>query len=164
MWHLGELYCGNFTGEGMDDHKAAEWYAKGAQAGNVNAMSSLAYMYKSGTGVPRNPQEAAAWYKKAAEGGDQHAYHRLGEMYVQGQGIPQNFHQAYTCFSAAAEAGWPFSMYALGELYELGRGVKRDYAIAGNWYEKAQITPCKELREQAKQAQERVRTLLASGE
>lgn len=46
------------------------WYAKAANAGNINAANSLALIHLQGIQTPPDEAKALAWFKKAAERGD----------------------------------------------------------------------------------------------
>jgi len=53
-----------------DDAKAAKWFHKAAERGNVDAMYQLGEMYRYGEGVPIDDAEAINWYRKAGESED----------------------------------------------------------------------------------------------
>ena len=48
-----------------DYRKAMEYYQKAADAGHVDAMKSIGYLYQNGFGVEKNMQTAMEWYNKA---------------------------------------------------------------------------------------------------
>jgi uncharacterized protein len=58
MTMLGELYANAF-GVRRDDAKAAEWYKRGVDGGDREAMFELAMMRLAGRGGPVNREEAA---------------------------------------------------------------------------------------------------------
>ena len=45
--------------------KAAKWFRKAAERGNIAAMNQLGEMYRCGEGVPQNDTEAVQWFLKA---------------------------------------------------------------------------------------------------
>jgi len=53
-----------------DYAKAAKWFRKAADKGNVDAMYQLGEMYKHGEGVPMDDDEAIKWFRKAGENDD----------------------------------------------------------------------------------------------
>ena len=61
---------------------------KAAEAGDASAQFSLAVMYQSGDGAPKDPLKAVEWYTRAANQGDGSAQFILGMMYSRGDGIP----------------------------------------------------------------------------
>jgi TPR repeat protein len=49
------------------EEKAFEWYSKGAEEGNENAMYFLAQSYEYGAGVQANREKAIEWYQKVVD-------------------------------------------------------------------------------------------------
>lgn len=47
--------------------KAAKWFLKAAQHGNIDAMHKLGEMYRYGNGVPQDDHEAIKWFRMAGE-------------------------------------------------------------------------------------------------
>ncbi len=73
MLNLGAMY---FLGNGVaeDYARAAYWYRKAADAGNVDAMYNLGRMYENGQAVGvRDPAHAREFYNKAAALGNAEA-------------------------------------------------------------------------------------------
>jgi TPR repeat protein len=62
---LGLFYAGKY-GEPPDPARAAEWYRKAANGGNVEAQFALGLLHLNGKGVPADPVAAATWIEKAA--------------------------------------------------------------------------------------------------
>ncbi len=61
--YIGGLYeCRSF-----DDEKAFEWYLRGAEWGDEDAMYNLANMYEYGTFVEKDIDKAIEWYRKSYE-------------------------------------------------------------------------------------------------
>ena len=54
------------------------WYVKAAEAGDVNAMRTIANRFYEGISVPKSASEAVSWYKKAALAGDARSMDWLG--------------------------------------------------------------------------------------
>ena len=129
--------------------------SKAADAGQVNAMYSLGYLYESGQGVPKSDEDAATWYRKAADAGHPAGMTSLGLMYEEGRDVPQQDGEAVTWYIEAARAGDVRAMYKVGVLYEkkgfrnqalakpTGRIAPRpasenqDYRTAYMWYDEA---------------------------
>ena|ERR1700683_5355769 len=79
-------------GEGVsqDYVKAREFYQKGADAGNAQAMNNLGALYEEGQGVSQDYAMAREWYEKAANAGFPHAMGNLGLLYYKGEGVSQD--------------------------------------------------------------------------
>src|SRR5215469_4861733 len=87
--------------------KAAEWYRKAAEQGNVAGEMHLGDSYRDGRGEPRDKAQAAEWYRKAADQGDAGAQGTLAMMYAFGQGVPLNAVEAYFWLDLAASVESP---------------------------------------------------------
>jgi uncharacterized protein len=70
MVKLGVCYA---QGQGVerDPAQAADWFRKGAEAGDGGAMAGLGFCYAQGQGVERDPAQAVDWFRKGAEAGDE---------------------------------------------------------------------------------------------
>ena len=66
-----------------DYAKAREWYEKGANAGDSDAMNKLAAIYANGKGVPRDYAKAREWYEKAAAKGNSSAKSHLRKLPIE---------------------------------------------------------------------------------
>jgi TPR repeat protein len=69
--------------------EAANWYRKGAEAGNTFSMLGLGFMYAGGYGVPRDEIAAIGWIRKSADAGNVTAMKALGTMFEKGIGWRQ---------------------------------------------------------------------------
>ena len=105
-----------------------------AEQGNAFAQSNLAFMYYTGTGVPRDAAEAVRWYRLAAEQGVAIAQYALGYSYANGQGLPEDDAEAVRWYRLAAEQGDARAQSNLGYHYTNGEGVPKDYVLAYMWY------------------------------
>jgi TPR repeat protein len=104
---VGESYAAG-RGVARDYRRAAEWYQKAAEKGDVNAELNLAALYRDGgKGFARNMAQAATWYTKAAEQGDVGAQGTLGTLYSIGQGVEQSYVEAYYWLDLAASVKGP---------------------------------------------------------
>ncbi len=166
QYELGNLYEHGWYGVPMDLSKAAEWYEKAADLGNVPAQMKIAAMYEHGWGVEPDLKKAAKWYTKAAESGDAAAQRLLGDLHYYGWwGIIENKNTALQWYLRAAEQGERHSQrkvaeigdcknrvywyekaarqgdkqaqYHLGWMYEKEAGVEQDYVKAYAWYSMA---------------------------
>ena len=70
----------NGQGTKRDSAKAAEWFNKAAEKGDLNARKILGAMYFQGTGVAKDMEKARYWLQKAADDGDMDAKNMLSEL------------------------------------------------------------------------------------
>ncbi|HKJ82910.1 MAG TPA: tetratricopeptide repeat protein [Mariprofundaceae bacterium] len=89
-----------------DYDKALKLWLKAAKMGDLDAQSSLGYLYHTGKGVTRNERTAAMWYHKAAQHGAADAQSNLGVMYYKGTGVPQNNVRAMVWLMRAKRNGF----------------------------------------------------------
>jgi TPR repeat protein len=138
MTLLGELYAQGL-GVGLDDAKAAEWYRRGAAAGDPNAMFSLAMFNIAKRGGLDDRAAAVKLLNQAAKLGHVLAAYDLGLLYLQGQDVTQDFGRAAALFESAAQAGNPEAQFALATMYKQGRGVPQDLRKAAALLAQASI-------------------------
>ncbi len=77
---LAHMYLTGDDGVTPDAGKALELFQKSAAKGQPAAYMGLAYLYDSGTGVPRDEKQARQWYEKAAGAGLASAQLRLAYL------------------------------------------------------------------------------------
>ncbi|MEE4358362.1 MAG: HNH endonuclease, partial [Desulfococcaceae bacterium] len=131
---LGWLHCTGDAGMTQDYGKAARWFRKSAEQGNIDAQVNLAIMYQQGDGVKQSFKNAAEWFQKAAEQGNTAAQNQLALMYWNGEGVEQNYAKAAEWYQKAAEQGDPDGQNYLGVLYDRGDGVPQDIVKAMELY------------------------------
>jgi TPR repeat protein len=102
--------------DGGDYATAFETWRRLAAAGDAEAQTAIAGMYRRGEGRKVNLTAAAAWYRRAAQQGEAVAQMNLGEMYRLGQGVARDKAQAYVWFTLAATGG---KTWAAAELQKL---------------------------------------------
>jgi len=110
--------------------KAAGWYLRAADQGDVEAQYKLGEMYAIGEGLMPDAGESAKWFRRAAEDGHAQAQSSLGSMYYEGRGVPESNAEALRWWRMAADQGNSGAEYSLGIMYEHGVGVAIDYAQA----------------------------------
>lgn len=90
---LGTYY---YNGECVkqDYSKAAMWYRKSADHGQLNSLALLGIMYLQGRGVTQNYTEAARLLQKASDQGNTNAMYTLAVMYANGQGFAKDIGRA----------------------------------------------------------------------
>ena len=67
--------------ENQDTPEVIEWFKKGAEAGNTDAMRSLARRYRDGETLETSPDRAKFWLKTAYDRGDKGCAYYLGKLY-----------------------------------------------------------------------------------
>lgn len=80
---------------------------KVANAGNTNAMLSLALVQFEGILGKENPTTAVAWAQKAADMGDVRAQKLMSRLYYQGRGVSASVEMGEMWLARAAEGGHP---------------------------------------------------------
>ena len=121
---------GNFSG-------ALNLFQQAAEAGNIDAMGNLAYLFENGEGVRQNFAEAFKWYKKAALGGNTDAMWSVATAYKEGIGTNQDDAQHFAWIKKLAESGDVQAMAVLGDAYFGGEGVMQNNDEAFKWYSRA---------------------------
>lgn len=120
-----------------DSGRAASWYRRAAENGDVVGQNNLGVMLYYGRGVRTNIEEAVKWLIASAEQGETAAQANLGLHFMQfeigGVAYPQ-YEDAAKWYKKAAERGDWYSQYDIGRAYESGLGVVRDRVEALKWY------------------------------
>ncbi|WP_218059672.1 tetratricopeptide repeat protein [Thioclava sp. SK-1] len=113
---LGRYFqCG--WGGSIDGVRAAQYFRKAAELGDVWALFNLADLHLQGLGVSQNPQKALGLYRRAAEHGLAKAQNMLGIFYETGQHVSQDLDRACDLFDAAAKGGDCWGFFNLGRLF-----------------------------------------------
>ena len=100
---LGALY---YTGDIVEQsyRKAAECYELAAQAGYVQAMINLGYIYEYGRLGTADPQKAYMYYSFAATVyGSSEALYKMGDLFASGCGVGANKKAALTLWQQALD-------------------------------------------------------------
>ena len=112
-----------------------------ADAGDVNALCELGYIYYYGyDGIQANLSAAVDCWSQASEQGDATAKNALGWCYRLGVGVPKNLDRAYQLIREAADLGNSDAQYMMGEFYYKGCPelyLDCEYTMAFLWYMKA---------------------------
>ena len=111
-----------------------------ARQGDIRSQISIAGMYFSGVGVPKNLDRAITWYRLAAEQG-----HPIAQNNLAGILFESNPEEAIKWLLLAAENGIPFAQSFLGDLftgaYDLPNHVQKkfndNFNEALKWYKKS---------------------------
>jgi TPR repeat protein len=104
-----------------------------AMSTRADATMTLASIYLTGNGVPRDAREARKWYEKADSIGFIPAAHILGQIYHNGLEVKPDIDKAIKYYKRAGEFGFTPSQYELGLIYYSGDGVPEDRKLAAQW-------------------------------
>lgn len=133
---LGVMYL-NMMVEPPSPDAAAGLITKSAEAGNLQAQSELARMYRVGDGVEQSFEQMMHWYEQAANQGDVGAQLFLADGYGYGFGVEPDLVEAYKWYEIAIRYWGPLAVRAREVLAErmtdeqIAEAVRR----AGEWFE-----------------------------
>lgn len=131
MCQLGNRYL---EGDGVehDMKKAAEWWQKAHEAGDLGGTHNLGYYYlregEDEKGISYLTQSSAAGYAMS--------YHVLGEYYLSNAEEEGNIQKGMSNMTTAAELGYAPSQWNLVSIYHDGEIVPEDYDKARYWLDK----------------------------
>jgi hypothetical protein len=123
-------------GERRDRESIVDTVKRKARAQDSNAQYTLAFMYLTGDGVPKNGVEEVRWYRTAADSHARAAF-MLSLMYQSGEGVSHNPAEAFRLMQIAAEKGDFRAQYFLGTFYHQGVGTLVDRQSAAAWFRKS---------------------------
>ena len=76
-----------------------------ADLGNVDAMLTLASIWRGAKGVPADAKKVLAWYKRAADAGSAYGWMHVGICAFNGDGMPTARTYALECVKTAERLG-----------------------------------------------------------
>ena len=122
--NLALLYL---RGQGVDKDslRAAYWFQRAGNKGNIQALTSLGVMYMTGDGVERDYYQAFELFYRAAKAGSSAAQYNLGRMYAEGIGVSLNYYKAMKWFRMASEQGHSRAQSAKARLLKQGLGLQK---------------------------------------
>jgi TPR repeat protein len=110
----------------------------GVEAGNPDAMFSLASAYEQGGfygwGLTQDYVEARRLYQRAAELGHAESANNLGRLHGRGLGTEVNFPEAMRWYRTAAAKGYVRAMYNIAGMYQQGDLGPMDLVAATAWF------------------------------
>jgi TPR repeat protein len=121
---LADAYRNGSAGLPRDTVQAVRLYEEAAQHGSTAGMLAIAEAYKTGIGVPVEPERSLYWFRRAAEAGSVKAIQELALAYASGFGTDVQPVEAVRLFFRAAQTGSRFAQRELGLIYSLGYGVE----------------------------------------
>lgn len=129
--YIGLCYENGY-GVKKDVKKAAEWFQKAADRGDITAMYDLGRLYETGTGVKQDYTKAKELYEKAAARTDHvgaPAMLALGHLYEEGLGTTRDLDMARSWYEKAEAAGDGQAPAVLARLAQ--EDAKEAAALAG---------------------------------
>ena len=119
---MGQIYSSRGYGVKVDCAKAAFWYRRGAESGDLISVVRLADLYceYEKDGFPKDLEKAFKLYEFAAKEGDIHSSARAGIMYAHGLGCKADMAIARKYLASAAaendrEACYEYARILRGE-------------------------------------------------
>jgi hypothetical protein len=137
-WEISRLYqAGYFAPCAM--HDAYDWIEKAADAGNVEAMTTIGFRYAQGDLQSTKVAKGIQLLEKAAKLGDVNAMTELGRWYDERHFWDDTFpaKAIYWSVEAANHGSLP-SMQQLSEMYAEGRHIKKNTEKSRSWRRKMQ--------------------------
>ncbi len=118
--------------------EAVKWLGIAADFDDLDAIVTLAKIYRGNDGIPKDDALSFNYFAKAAEMGDSDSMIEVGRRFENGVGIEENLNKAFEYYKLAAEKGNHYGQYNLGICYANGIGVSTDLSEAKRWMEEAQ--------------------------
>ena len=86
---VGLAYRNGRYGLTADAEKGLYWLKLAAENGNAYAEDTVATMYATGSGTPKDPAQAIIWWRKSMQDGDNEARLHLGEALLKSGDVQQ---------------------------------------------------------------------------
>jgi TPR repeat protein len=118
----------------ISNRKAAEWYRRSAEHGNLLAKSTLGVILGGNYGVEKNVREALLWLKRAFRGGDTNCAPITIAITYRENG---HLRQAVSWFRKTAASGDDAVLIQFGIHSYWGKGVRTDHAAAVRYFRRA---------------------------
>lgn len=143
-WGRSYLLEENVTPE--DACVAYNYIREGSEAGCVDGLYYMGYMYQQGWYMKQDYELARSFYERAAKATDldvtvayitDAANTALAVLYINGYGVEQDYDAALELLENAADNDYRVANYYLGIMYENGYGVDKDAEEAVEYFEKA---------------------------
>lgn len=120
-----------------DDKLALEWLAKGAAAGDVDAMFNLGDTFANGLRTKKDLAKAVGPLREAALGGHLPAAVRLSDVLAEQTDTRANAARQAGVLRKLADLGNGTAMHVLGRWSAVGYGVPKNKSEARRWYQRA---------------------------
>jgi|GEM_PF-1436361 len=121
---LGNIYYSRAEAGDEKAYKtAADWFLKGAEAGNTEAQYRAGLLYEAGKGVAADYGKATEMFEAAAGKNHADALSWLADIYAEGKdGKAADRQKAEELYAKAAGLGNTYAMYRLAGIYYGGGG------------------------------------------
>ena len=113
--------------------KAARWYRRSAEHGNVSAQNNLGVLLGNRNKVRMNVEEALLWLRRAFRAGEGYAGKNIAITYRENGDLKT----AVKWFRKAADAGDADALIQLGIHYYWGKGVRKNAPAAAQCFRAA---------------------------
>ena len=120
-----------------DEPQKIKFLKERAEAGDTEAMHTLAFIYYEGMDTEKDLKQSFSWLKQAAEAGMTEAMFDLAYTYYEGEGTEKNLKQFFYWVKKAAEAGIGEAMLRLANAYIDGEGTEKEPEQFFYWVGKA---------------------------
>ncbi len=138
----GQLGLYHWAGKTVPQDKeyAIKCFRKGAAAGGKESRRYLAYAYRDGNEVEKQPATALSMLHSLAYEGDSVAQFDAGQMLKSGDGVEQDLEEAYKLFNMAAHENYIPACMEVALAKFLGQGCKVDYEGAVKLFAQCEAT------------------------
>ena len=128
--------CVSWT-QKLEQEKKVEELRQRAEAGDVRAMTQLAFKYKSGDGVKKDVAGYFQWSKRAADLNDAAGMSMVAVCHLHANGTTKNEPAGLIEIGQAAGLGSEHACYVLANAYYHGLyGLEKDSAQVARWVAK----------------------------
>lgn len=119
-------------------YQAIEYFEKAADLNHIDALHTLAQIFRDGNSkIEADSTKAAYYFHKLAWLGNPLGMEKLADSYYNGEGVPQSDYLSYSLTKQAANLNHLPSINLLAGHYEKGIYVKEDPQMAFSLWKKA---------------------------
>lgn len=123
--------------------EAVEVLERACDRGSGAGCSHLAYLYSTGSLVPKNDIRALDFYTRGCSHGDARGCYSMGVLHDQGRGASVSASRAAAAYEQACAAGVSMACTDVGFLYERGLGTMKDPVRAAEMFRRGcDGSPC----------------------
>jgi TPR repeat protein len=131
--NLGIVYAST-DGPGQDLGRAADYYRRGCDGGDMQGCTDLGVAYADGKGVDADEAQARSFYRKGCDGDYGRGCTRLGALYMHGS--DEDGKKALALVRKGCDDGDALGCDAVGEAFYSGYSVEKDPSQAMAFYQK----------------------------
>ncbi len=122
MTHYGDICYDGSYGVPKDMEKAVELWKKAADAGSPAAQYYMAFMFRNGIGVEKDPGISLMYALSSMEYEFPRAYRNIAFLYEYGEFVDKDLEKAKEYFKKAIDLGDHLSLCYLGGIYKFDEG------------------------------------------